>query len=82
MIIFKDYKTFSVLGSEINIIHDYKANCAISVAEINDKIYYLGSEGSGISAAVFAWQNINGRDLTSEEFRQVLVDNNLISDAI
>jgi hypothetical protein len=82
MIVYKNYVTFNVLGLEINLISDETEHCLNTVAEINNKYHYLGSEHPTISGAIFAWQETNGRDLTSEELHQVMVDNNLLSGAI
>lgn len=80
MIIYKNYKTFFVLGAEINIFNE--ESLTISVAEINERIYYISSQGNDISSAIYAWQKTNNRELSDDEFRQVLIDNNLISMAV
>ena len=74
----KDYTTFIVLGQEVNIISDELSLGRNTVGEINNKFYYLGTDFPNVAAAIFTWQNINGRELTSEELRQVLVDNKLV----
>lgn len=82
MIVYKNYATFQVLGKEINLISEDLGYGYNTVAEVNDRIHYLGNEFPSISAAIFAWQEINGRDLTDEELRLVLHENHLLSDAI
>jgi hypothetical protein len=82
MIVYKDYVTFTVLGEDIHLISDELDYGRNTVAEIKNRYHYLGNEYPTISAAIFAWQETNGRDLTSEELRQVMVDNHLLSEAI
>lgn len=82
MIVYKDYVTFTVLGEEIHLISDELDHGRNTVAEIKNRYHYLGNEYPTISTAIFAWQETNGRDLTSEELRQVMVDNHLLSEAI
>lgn len=82
MIMYQDYITFTVMGEEIHLISeelDYGRN---TVAEIDERFHHMGNEYPTISAAIFAWQEVNGRDLTNEELKQVMRDNHLISDAI
>jgi hypothetical protein len=82
MIVYKDYVVFTILGEEINLISSETAYGRSTVAEINDQYHYLDNELPTISAAIFAWQELNNRDLTNEELHQVMVDNKLISNAI
>ena len=65
------------MGQEINLIFgetDYGNNI---VAEIGDKYYYLGDTICNLDAAIIAWRQANGRELTSDEFKQVVVDNEI-----
>jgi hypothetical protein len=82
MIVYKDYVTFIILGEEINLISDETDYGRNTVAEINGGFHYLGDEPTNVASAVFAWQEVYGRDLSPEELRQVMVDNHLISSAI
>jgi hypothetical protein len=82
MIVHKDYITFSVLGKEINIFSEDLGHSRNTVAEMDGNFHYLGDEVPNVGSAVFAWQDVNGRDLTEDELRQVLIDNRLISQAI
>ena len=82
MIVHKDYATFSILGQDINIFSEDLGCVRNTVAEIDGSFHYLGDEGPNVGSAVFAWQDVNGRDLTEDELRQVLIDNRLISQAI
>lgn len=82
MIVHKDYATFSILGQDINIFSEDLGHVRNTVAEIEGNFHYLGDEVPNVGSAVFAWQDVYGRDLTEDELRQVLVDNRLISQAI
>lgn len=82
MIVYKDYVVFTVLGEEIVLISSETSYGRSTVAEVNGQLHYLDSEPPTISSAIFAWQEMNNRDLSSEELRQVMVENKLISDAI
>lgn len=82
MIVYKDYVTFIILGEEINLISSETAYGRSTIAEINDEYHYLDNELPSIAAAVFAWQELNDRDLSNEKLSQVMEDNKLISQAI
>ncbi len=82
MIVYKDYVTFTVMGKEINLISNETAYGRSTVAELDNRFHYMDDEPPNVATAIFAWQEVNGRDLTNEEIRQVMVDNNLISSAI
>jgi hypothetical protein len=82
MIVYKDYVTFTVLGKEILLFSEELCTGRNTVAEIDNQYHYLGNEYPTISAAIFAWQEVNGRDLTNEELSQVMKDNKLNSEAI
>jgi hypothetical protein len=82
MIMYHDYVTFLVMGQEVNLISDELDFGRNTVAEINNRIHYMGAESPSITTAIFAWQEVNGKELTDEEFKQVLLDNQLISGAI
>ncbi len=82
MLVYKDYVTFTIMGKDINLISDETEYGLSTVAEIDGHYQYMDNEPSNVATAVFAWQEVNGRDLTSEELHQVMIDNHLISDAI
>lgn len=82
MIAYKDYSTFTVLGVEINLFSETLEIGLNTVAEMGERIHYLGKENPNIAGAILAWQEMNGRDLTDEELRQVLTENHLISGAV
>jgi len=82
MIVRRDCVTFKVLGQEVHLYSEELPQGRNTVAEIEVRLHYMGSEIPNVATAVYAWQEVNGRDLTTEEFRQVLFDNNIISQAI
>lgn len=82
MLVYKDYLTFTVMGKQINVISNETAYGRSTVVEIEDRYHYMDSEPPNVATAIFAWQEVNGRDLTSEEFRQAMEDNHIISGAI
>jgi hypothetical protein len=82
MLVYKDYLTFTVMGKEINIISDETSYGRSTVVEIDGHYHYMDSEPPNVATAIFAWQEVNGRDLTSEELRQAMVQNHIISEAI
>lgn len=77
MIVYKDYITFIVLGQEINLITGDTDYGSSTVAEINNKYYYLGETIPNLDTAIKGWHQANSRTLTVDEFNQVINDNNL-----
>jgi len=72
MLLYKDYISFKVLSSEVNLINqqysDYSNNdCSNVVAEINDKYYYLGSKSPNLITAILAYEYHSDYKLTDEE---------------
>ena len=82
MIVYKNYKVVKILGEEVNVISDETAYGRSTIVEINKYFHYMGEEFPGVAAAIYAWQEVNGRDLTNEELHQILEDNSLLSQAI
>jgi hypothetical protein len=82
MIVRNDCVSFKVMGQTINLYSEDFGYSLSTVADMGDHFHYLGNEHPNVTAAIFAWQEVNGRDLTNEELRQVLVENNLLSAAI
>jgi hypothetical protein len=82
MLVYKNYIAFKILDEKVNIISDETAYGRNTVVEINNIFHYMGSEFPGIAAAILAWQEVKGRDLTSEELIQIMNDNQLNSQAI
>jgi hypothetical protein len=82
MIVYKNYIAFKLLDEEVNIISDVTAYGRNTVVEIDKVFHYMGDEFPGVAAAIFAWQEVKGRDLTNEELHQIMDDNKLLSRAI
>lgn len=82
MLVYKDYLTFTMMGKEINVISNETSYGRSTVVEIEERYHYMDNEPPNVATAIFAWQEVSGRDLTSEELRQVMVDNHIISEAI
>jgi hypothetical protein len=74
----KDNEVFTVMGDTINLVPATTESGLLTVAEMNGKYHYLYDEAPSIYAAIFAWQEINDKFLTSEELKQVMLDNKLI----
>ena len=82
MFVYKDCLAFKILGEEVNIISDETAYGRNTVVEIDKVYHYMGDEFPGVAAAIFAWQEVKGRDLTNEELTQIMEDNRIFSQAI
>ena len=82
MIVRNDGIPFKVMGQEIWLYSEDLGYDRNTVADMGNCIHYMGNEPPNVATAIFAWQEVNGRDLTNEELRQVMVDNNLISQSI
>lgn len=82
MIVYKDCVSFSILGTEVVLYSETLEHGINTVAEVGTTKHYLGHEQPTIAAALLAWQQVNGRELTDDEFKKVLLDNNLFSDAV
>jgi hypothetical protein len=78
MILYHDGIDFKVLDTTVHLYtekFDYGYN---TVAEVGDKLHYLGNEIDNITTAIFAWEDLHGRSLTPKELRQVLTDNQIL----
>lgn len=82
MIVYNNYQVFRILDEEVNIISDDTAYGRNTVVEINKIFHHMGDEFPGVAAAIYAWQEVNGRDLSNEELHRILEDNKLLSKAI
>jgi len=82
MLVYKDYTMYHVLDKEVVLVSDDIGNVINTVAEIDNNYYYLGNETPNVLAAILAWQEFSGLDLTADEMNQVLIDNELVSGAI
>jgi hypothetical protein len=75
---YKDDPTFIILGQEVTIISDDLDWGTNTVANIGDKFHYMGEEQASLSTAIFAFQEMNNWELTPEEIRQVMLENDAI----
>jgi hypothetical protein len=82
MIVYKDYVVYTILGEEVTLYSDETSYGRNTVAEIDDNYYYLGSEPLSIGTAIIAWQDYYNKLLTDEEFRKVIMENQLSSEAV
>jgi len=82
MLLYRDGVSFKVMGEEIHLYSEDFESFQNTVAEIDGHFHYLGNEPPNITAAIFAWQEVNGRNLTNEELDQVLIDNQISSEPI
>lgn len=82
MIVRKDCMTFIIMGEEVDLFCDETSYGRNTVAKIGNYYHYLGDENSSIATAIFAWQELYERELTEDELRQIMIDNNLISQGI
>jgi len=71
----KDDPTFTILGQDITLISDQLDIGRNTVAYIGEKAFYLGNQYPVLATAMLTWEDINKRELTQEEIRQVLQDN-------
>lgn len=84
MLVYRDYLSFKIMDS---LIYLYSQNDTgygrNTIAEVDAGYFHnLGSEPANITSAILAWQQINDTVLSNEELRQVLIDNDLITQAI
>lgn len=82
MIVRRDCVSFRILDKEVHLYSEELPQGRNTVAEIGLRLHYMGHEIPSVATAIYAWQEVNGRDLTTEEFRQVMLDNNIISQAV
>lgn len=78
MLVYHNCASFRVLSSTIHLYSEKMHYGLNTVAEVDDKIHYLGNELPNITTAVFAWEDLNGRSMTKEELRQVMIDNEIL----
>ena len=75
MTIYNNFITFKILNIDINIISDQTNYGTNTVAEINDKYFYLGNQDPNVLAAIFAWEIFSGKSISDKDFAQALEDN-------
>lgn len=81
-IVYKNYTTYMVLGTSVNLLSEELDIGRNTIAEVGNSYHYLGPKLLNISSAIFVYQNIFKREITNEEFSQIMIDNNLISGAV
>lgn len=82
MIVYKDHATFIILGEEVHLFSDILDHGQNTVAEVGFTIHYLGKESPSLAAAILAWQEVHGRELTDDELREVLDTNQFSSGTV
>ena len=65
MIVRRDCETFRVLDQEVHLYSEVLPLGRNTVAEIGHRLQYMGTEIPNVATAIYAWQEINGRDLTT-----------------
>lgn len=80
MIVYKNYVSFVVLDTIVNLISDETDYGQTTFAEIDGEYFYRGHEEPNILTAIHAWQDIMGKEISMEETRQVMIDNHLLSE--
>lgn len=76
-VIRKDFVSFRMLKESVNLYSEELFFGRNTVAELNGQFYYMGGEAPSLSSAIFAWQEVHNRLLSSEELKEVLHDNRL-----
>ena len=74
---FSKFIPFLVKGITVNIVSFDTAYGANTVAEIDNKHYYLGHAEPDITAAISAWQHMSGQRLSIEEIDEVIRENSV-----
>lgn len=80
MIVYKDYVSFKILGSEVNLITENFDHGLHTVAEIGSRYYHLGNEPCNLTAAVIAWQRAKNTILSGEEIDLILLENKIVDE--
>lgn len=78
MIVYHNCTTFKILDTTIHLYSETMGYGYNTVAEVGDKIHYLGNEFPNITSAIFTWEALNNRLMTKAELRQVLIDNDIL----
>jgi hypothetical protein len=80
--ILRGYKTYKVLGNKIHIYSDETAYGTNTIVEFNGTLHYMGHEAPTVACAIFAWEEIMEHELTDQELRRVMEENNLVSQGV
>lgn len=73
---------FNVLGTRITLYSEELHYGINTVVSANNQYYYLGEQIPNIETIVCFWEELNNRKLDQQELDQVMIDNNLKSQAI
>ena len=72
---FSNFTRYDILGTEVFLL-SIETDCGnTTIAEINEKYYYIGELDINLTSAGYAWQYFSDRDLTVNEWDQILEDN-------
>lgn len=72
---YQDCITYNILGTNVYLYSDEYDFGINTVAEVDGRFHYLGSEQPSLLAAVFALQEVYNIQLTDRELKQVLEEN-------
>ncbi len=75
MILYSDCIPFIIAGQEVNLISDITDYGMITIAEIDGTYLNMWLEPANLSTAIFAFQELNNRELTDQELKQTLDQN-------
>lgn len=75
MLVYKDYITFNILGTFIDLISCDVNSSTYVVAAMGNKFYYLGTEIPDLAAATYAWLKFTGKTLSDEDKQKIYSDN-------
>lgn len=74
---FKDCLEYKIKDKKITIISDLINEINNTVAEIDNKYYYLGDETPNLLAAIIAYQEVTGLTISASEMHIILEENKL-----
>lgn len=72
--LYHDCITYNLFGTDVYLYSDEYEFGISTVAEIEGRFYYLGSEPPSLLAAIFAFQEFYDIELSDEELKQLLED--------
>ena len=75
MLVYKDYKTFNILGASIDLISCDVGSSTYVVAALGNRFYHLGNEIPDLATATYAWIQFTGKTLSVEDKQKIFLDN-------
>ncbi len=72
---------YNVMGIKISFYSEEITEGLSTVADVGGKFHYLWNQIPNIETAVVLWQKLNNKILDVNELNQVMIDNNLQSQA-